>query len=62
LLVTKYFYPGFDYWLYHRSPFCRLSEFTLGALIAALYDARSASPASVSYGHWRCSSAVQYPH
>jgi peptidoglycan/LPS O-acetylase OafA/YrhL len=47
LLVTKYFYPGFDYWLYHRSPFCRLSEFTLGALIAALYDARSASAVTV---------------
>jgi peptidoglycan/LPS O-acetylase OafA/YrhL len=41
--TTEYFYPGFEFWLYHRSPFCRLSEFTLGALTAALYNVRSTS-------------------
>jgi peptidoglycan/LPS O-acetylase OafA/YrhL len=36
--------PSFDHWLYYRSPFCRLSEFMLGVLIAALYNVRSAIP------------------
>jgi len=47
LPTTEYTYLGLDYWLYHRSPFCRLSEFTLGALIAALYNGRRTSAVTV---------------
>jgi peptidoglycan/LPS O-acetylase OafA/YrhL len=47
LPTTEYTYLGLDFWLYHRSPFCRLSEFTLGALIAALYNVRSTSPVTM---------------
>ena len=36
--------PSFDHWLYYRSPFCRLSEFMLGVLVAALYNVRSPIP------------------
>jgi peptidoglycan/LPS O-acetylase OafA/YrhL len=38
---------GNDYWLFYRSPFCRVSEFALGALIAALYNVRSSRPVTV---------------
>jgi peptidoglycan/LPS O-acetylase OafA/YrhL len=36
--------PSFDHWLYYRSPYCRVSEFMLGVLVAALYNVRSAIP------------------
>jgi peptidoglycan/LPS O-acetylase OafA/YrhL len=37
-------YPNTDHWLFYRSPLCRISEFALGVLVAALYNARSESP------------------
>jgi peptidoglycan/LPS O-acetylase OafA/YrhL len=37
-------YPNTDHWLFYRSPLCRISEFALGVLVAALYNARSKSP------------------
>src|SRR3984893_2368362 len=37
-------YPSTDHWLFYRSPLCRVSEFALGVLVAALYITRSASP------------------
>ena len=39
-------YATNDQWLFYRSPFCRISEFTLGVLVAALYNVRNASVAT----------------
>jgi peptidoglycan/LPS O-acetylase OafA/YrhL len=40
-------YPSTDHWLFYRSPVCRVSEFSLGVLVAALYNLRSASKVTV---------------
>jgi peptidoglycan/LPS O-acetylase OafA/YrhL len=37
-------YPSMDHWLLYRSPLCRISEFALGVLVAALYNARRELP------------------
>jgi peptidoglycan/LPS O-acetylase OafA/YrhL len=39
-------YTANDQWLFYRSPFCRISEFTLGVLVAAFYNVRNASVAT----------------
>ena len=40
-------YPSMDHWLLYRSPLCRVSEFALGVLVAALYTARRETPVTV---------------
>jgi peptidoglycan/LPS O-acetylase OafA/YrhL len=40
--LTGQWYAVEDQWLFYRSPFCRISEFTLGVLVAALYNVRGA--------------------
>jgi peptidoglycan/LPS O-acetylase OafA/YrhL len=39
--TVDFSYPSTDHWLFYRSPLCRVSEFALGVLIAALYNARN---------------------
>jgi peptidoglycan/LPS O-acetylase OafA/YrhL len=45
--ILDFSYPSMDHWLFYRSPLCRVSEFGLGVLVAALYNLRSASAVTV---------------
>jgi peptidoglycan/LPS O-acetylase OafA/YrhL len=45
--IAGWWWAAPNYWLFYRSPWCRLTEFGLGALVAALYCARSEVMATV---------------